>query len=79
MRISINKKLKANLPQSSETEGIDIYITEDGGIYTNTISGQIVKIGVDTETKSKIDSIEHISASMTNKIKSSVSVRSNEW
>ena len=61
--ISINKTLKANLPEST-TKGIEIHFTEDGEIYINKKDGTFMKVNssaeqsyTDEEVNTEIDNI----------------------
>lgn len=60
--ITINKTLKENLPtQLTDTSKDELHFTEDGGIYLSRNNGTIVQVGVDDETKEKINSIDDLS------------------
>ena len=56
--LEIHKTLKQNLPpQVQDTSKDELHITEDGGIYISQTNGTLKQIGVDTETKNKIDDL----------------------
>lgn len=58
--LSFHKVLKDEIPTSiSNTEHDEIYFTEDGGIYLSKNDGTLRQIGIDDETKDKIQEIDN--------------------
>lgn len=56
--LKIKKTLKDNLPTSIDSSRDELHFTEDGGIYLSKNDGTIRQVGIDDETKDKIQEMD---------------------